>query len=671
MSSNGNKKYLKYFVLALALSPTLVVFQNCSRLKSPEEVALPISADTDFEGESFASQGISPAVIADNKIYNIRSRCYLNQTLENAGETEIKLAVLSKSSPLLKQQVLVKRIATNQYQLQFQNDQKFSFDVQSGSNAVGTLIQPYGYWGGQNQIFKLVRQNDGSYQIQTFAGLNIQAVTGKVSQELTTNRCHQKFVLTEVVANAVPTPTVPAVSYVNPYNIIEAESYSTQQGFIQVGGALGYSDPGDYAVYNNLDFGSDGAKSLNMTVGVPSSGAGSAYEIRLGSLNGELISNFVVQLTGNWDIFKSQSLNLSRTVTGVQSIYVISRGSGFSDLDKFQFSKAAVAVQQPPANPTPTPNPPNQGLTINSVQEIINDMQMASESKISTAYSSMRQSGLGSWPVVQAPSPQIFTNTNYLSGFDFERQQQMRNFGGRIDSLIPIVQLWAAKEGYPSSNTIIEFRNFQVQYYMNGRWNLQGVYGVSGSCLYEATSFVCSSTRTSDQFSSFSNNVFKVEPPIAGTGPEARGYEFWIRNADGTPGFEIKIPNFTSIQGFIVTVEVRLGLKNPNGPDDRDEFKYLAAANFDMQSTVSDNCPLYGRYYNTVIPCNFVDAVAGRLKYIKKEWRSFNAASLQPTGTTYTDWYTGDWNNSRVNPSQYEPYVLTPAFLRSSQPYLQ
>jgi len=204
-----NKKYLKFIVLVIALSPTLVVFQNCSRLKSNEEFALPVSENTEFEGESFASQGISPATLVDNKIYNIRSRCYLNQVLENSN-TSLGLAILSKSTAQAKQQVLVKKIATNQYQLQYQNDQQLSFDVQSGSNAVGTLIQPYGYWGGQSQLFKLNRQTDGSYVIQTFAGLNVQAITGKVSQELATTRCNQKFVFTEVVASAqqpaAPTP---------------------------------------------------------------------------------------------------------------------------------------------------------------------------------------------------------------------------------------------------------------------------------------------------------------------------------------------------------------------------------------------------------------------------------------------------------------------------------
>jgi predicted alpha-1,6-mannanase (GH76 family) len=118
----------------------------------------------------------------------------------------------------------------------------------------------------------------------------------------------------------------------NPYNKIEAESYNIGTGIIMEGSTegtlqLGGIQPGFYAAYRNVDFGSTGA--VGFIARAASGTGGGNIEIRLDSLNGAKVGTLNVQGTGGWNnytdavtVLKDDKGNPS-TVTGNHDVYLV------------------------------------------------------------------------------------------------------------------------------------------------------------------------------------------------------------------------------------------------------------------------------------------------------------------------------------------------------------
>lgn len=115
------------------------------------------------------------------------------------------------------------------------------------------------------------------------------------------------------------------------YDQIEAESYNSQSGIqtescSEGGQNIGWIENGDYAVYNNLDFGS-GAASFQARVASQTSGGN--IELRLDSLSGTLIGTAAVSGTGGWQNWTTVSCNTSGT-SGIHNLYLkFTGGSGY------------------------------------------------------------------------------------------------------------------------------------------------------------------------------------------------------------------------------------------------------------------------------------------------------------------------------------------------------
>ncbi|MCY9698369.1 carbohydrate-binding protein [Paenibacillus alginolyticus] len=118
----------------------------------------------------------------------------------------------------------------------------------------------------------------------------------------------------------------------NPFNKIEAESYNIGTGFIMEGSIegtlqLGGIQPGHYAAYKNVDFGSTGAAGF---IARAASGTGGGnIEVRLDSLNGAKVGTLNVTGTGGWNnysdavtVLKDDQGNPS-TVTGIHDLYLV------------------------------------------------------------------------------------------------------------------------------------------------------------------------------------------------------------------------------------------------------------------------------------------------------------------------------------------------------------
>ena len=121
---------------------------------------------------------------------------------------------------------------------------------------------------------------------------------------------------------------------------IEAESYSTQSGIqtessSEGGQDVAFIENGDYAVYNNIDFGS-GAASFQARVASATNGGN--IEVRLDSITGTLVGTCAVSGTGGWQTWTTKTCNISGA-SGVHNVYLkFTGGSGYLfNLNWFQF----------------------------------------------------------------------------------------------------------------------------------------------------------------------------------------------------------------------------------------------------------------------------------------------------------------------------------------------
>ncbi|MEI5907703.1 beta-1,3-glucanase family protein [Bacillus spongiae] len=153
-----------------------------------------------------------------------------------------------------------------------------------------------------------------------------------------------------------PEPTTPDT--INPYVQIQAEDYDSMSGIqtestTDVGGGqnVGWIENGDYLVFNNLDFGTEGAKGIEARIATES--AGGVMEVRLDSPNGLLVGTIDIQHTGGWQSWVTESSAIS-TVTGVHDVYFVFKGTaeGIGNLNWFEFTTDSVTSPTEPTEPT-------------------------------------------------------------------------------------------------------------------------------------------------------------------------------------------------------------------------------------------------------------------------------------------------------------------------------
>jgi len=136
---------------------------------------------------------------------------------------------------------------------------------------------------------------------------------------------------------------------ISAFTRIEAEAYNNQSGIQNVTcdegtEAIGYTENGDYVVYNNVDFGS-GAASFQTRAASATSGGN--IELRLDSISGPLIGTCSVAGTGDWQTFSDALCNVSG-VSGKHDLYLKFIGeSGFLiNLNWFTFGTGSVVTEK-------------------------------------------------------------------------------------------------------------------------------------------------------------------------------------------------------------------------------------------------------------------------------------------------------------------------------------
>jgi hypothetical protein len=133
------------------------------------------------------------------------------------------------------------------------------------------------------------------------------------------------------------------------YSTIESENFDYMKGFIveacsDAGGgySLGGILPDYYSAYNNVDFGSKGASSVQFRLS--SATAGGTIEIRLGGINGTLLGTATIAGTGSWNTWTTVTCPITN-VKGLQNIYLVYKGSGYLfNLNNFKFIEDQTVV---------------------------------------------------------------------------------------------------------------------------------------------------------------------------------------------------------------------------------------------------------------------------------------------------------------------------------------
>ncbi len=136
------------------------------------------------------------------------------------------------------------------------------------------------------------------------------------------------------------TVNVPS-SNTNPFVKIEAENFDGQSSLNPFQTGFGYFDSGDWAKYDNLDFGS-GAASFD--VYLTSANSGRSIQLRLDGVSGTLIGTLNVTNTGGWSNYQLQSTSISGA-TGVHDLYLVGAGGqGVGNLDYFVFQPSGTST---------------------------------------------------------------------------------------------------------------------------------------------------------------------------------------------------------------------------------------------------------------------------------------------------------------------------------------
>jgi glucuronoarabinoxylan endo-1,4-beta-xylanase len=145
--------------------------------------------------------------------------------------------------------------------------------------------------------------------------------------------------LTGPIMTPTPTPTLDPGSA---FTQIEAESYNTQSGIqtescSEGGQNIGYLETGDYAVYNNIDF---GGGAVSFQARVASATGGGNIEIRLDGITGPLVGTCSVAETGGWQTWVTATCNVSGA-SGTHNLYLrFTGGSGYLfNVNWFKFTR--------------------------------------------------------------------------------------------------------------------------------------------------------------------------------------------------------------------------------------------------------------------------------------------------------------------------------------------
>ena len=265
---------------------------------------------------------------------------------------------------------------------------------------------------------------------------------------------------------------------------------------------------------------------------------------------------------------------------------------------------APAAAKPTPAPATPAPAPvaaaPAAKGTVNSVQEIINDMKLYNEGELRGVDKGM---GWATGPgfVVMGNNPR---GTNTPSYWKPANTQFKSN--ATWNAVIPWLVVFDGT-GNAASNTRVQLRNIKL--YMKrkstGRWEVIQNMAVSGED-YPKSLQGSNTVKANIRYEADGTRSLKPNG-------NDRVFHGW-----GSP---IKFDAW-DVKALLTTVQARLVLDNPNGTDDRSRAKYLIHVGADYYPEVTT------RVGATAPAYYFPGVGVSRAKYVRNDWRAFNFSTI-------------------------------------------
>ena len=129
------------------------------------------------------------------------------------------------------------------------------------------------------------------------------------------------------------------VGTLNPYKRTEAETIAWAQGVVsatdkETGVYITSIHNTDYIKVRDVDFGSKGASQF--TASASSRYHGGEIELRIDSLEGDVIGSLKIPYTGEWNNWEQHSTNV-KTTKGVHDLYLIFKGRTPHELFNFDY----------------------------------------------------------------------------------------------------------------------------------------------------------------------------------------------------------------------------------------------------------------------------------------------------------------------------------------------
>jgi len=238
--------------------------------------------------------------------------------------------------------------------------------------------------------------------------------------------------------------------------------------------------------------------------------------------------------------------------------------------------------------------------TVNSVQEIINDMKLYNEGELRGVDKGM---GWATGPgfVVMGNNPR---GTNTPSYWKPANTQFKSN--ATWNAVIPWLVVFDGT-GNAASNTRVQLRNIKL--YMKrkstGRWEVIQNMAVSGED-YPKSLQGSNTVKANIRYEADGTRSLKPNG-------NDRVFHGW-----GSP---IKFDAW-DVKALLTTVQARLVLDNPNGTDDRSRAKYLIHVGADYYPEVTT------RVGATAPAYYFPGVGVSRAKYVRNDWRAFNFSTI-------------------------------------------
>ena len=343
-----------------------------------------------------------------------------------------------------------------------------------------------------------------------------------------------------------------------------------------------------------------------ISIGTANAVVGQRLVRTMGSYTNGYVTNAIWKVNGEDKGWGPEYVPTSADV-GKSLVYTEEVLGRSGDIVNFSAPAVKVVASASVARPTPAPAPApapvaqqNRGGTVNSVQEIVNDMKLYNEGELAGVD---KGNGWASGPgyVIMGNIPRGTNTPSYWRPANTHFKSS-----ATWNAVIPWLVVFDGV-GNGATNTRVQMRNIKL--YMKrkstNRWEVIINQPISGED-YPKSLQGDQTTRADIRYEADGSRSLK---------PNGRNRVF---HGWGSP------INFDAwdLKALVTTVQARLVVDNPARPDDRSRAKFLIHVGADYYPETST------RVAATAPAYYFPGVGVSRAKYVRNEWRAFNFSTI-------------------------------------------